>query len=139
MATTPNHGIYYPTETDQITPIEQVFATQASSVESALTDVQTPLQTQIDDLDAIVLRTAAGELTLPAGQIQPAAGESHTINLPAGKFTLVPTIVAVSDVSPLICSITDATTTTATVRVYNPHTTAIGKGKVNWIAMQNGG
>lgn len=139
MATTPNHGIYYPVETDQITPLEQVFSTQSSSVEAALTAVETDLQNQITALDGLVLRTAAGEQQLPAGMISANSGETYTITLPAGKFTEIPTIVAVANSSPLICSITDATTTEATVRIYNPHFGVIARDKVNWVAVQNGG
>lgn len=41
MATTANHSIYYPTSGDPVTPLESVFATQASSVDTALTNSST--------------------------------------------------------------------------------------------------
>jgi hypothetical protein len=46
MANTPNFGIYYPTGTAQVTPIQAPFATMASSIEEALTDLQASIPNQ---------------------------------------------------------------------------------------------
>lgn len=45
MATTANHSIYYPTSGDPVTPLESVFATQASSTDAALTTVNNKFTT----------------------------------------------------------------------------------------------
>jgi len=67
MATTTPDGIYYPVSTDQIAPLETVFSTLASSVQTALTARKTLTVANATALDALSEATYSGYLVNVSG------------------------------------------------------------------------
>lgn len=101
MAITPKK-IYYPVSTDQITPLESVFATMASSIDSAL-----PLSgTQSVSFSAASGSTQVVTITFPSALPSAPTKAQVTVRGP------------VSGSSSYIATVTNSSTTTLTVLVY---------------------
>lgn len=88
MATTPN-GIYYPTSSDNIAPLEAVFATMASSIDDAVKSIQSgkssavTVGTTVGNANTAAITFATAFATAPSitGSVQmTATGSAYTVN-----------------------------------------------------------
>lgn len=119
MATT-TKGIYYPTSTDTITPLESVFATVASSVDAAI------------PLSGSELVTFNG---LTAGNTQVA-----TISFPE-ELSVAPSKIQctvrgpVSGSSSYVVTVTNSTTTNFTIVLYRLNSGVAQNLQIVWSVM----
>ena len=88
MATTTN-GIYYPTSSDNIAPLESVFSTMATSIDTAVKKIQSGTTTAItvgttvgnSNTAAITFATAFAAAPSIVGSVQmTATGSAYTVN-----------------------------------------------------------
>lgn len=138
MATTPTHGIYFPVETDVITPLQQVFATLASSVDSAISGIAVTTVNRAklaaDVTRGLPFAISAGSQSV--GAVPAADSVNVTVTFPAGRFSVAPIVTATSDSDRLSAAVTATTATTATIRLTNRSNFASGTTTVKWQAMQ---
>jgi hypothetical protein len=113
-------GIYYPTSTDAITPLESVFSTVASSVDEAV-----PLSgTQ----DVVFTGTTAGST------------QTATVSFPS-TLSAAPTLVQVtvrgpvSSSSSYVATVTNSSATNFTVVLYRLNAGSSQTVKVVWSVM----
>lgn len=101
MSTTAK-GIFYPSSTDQITPLESVFSTVATSIDSAI-----PLSgTEVISFSATAGNTQSA--TVSFGETLPAAPDKIQVTIKG----------PVSGSSSYIATVTNSTTTGFTVLIY---------------------
>jgi hypothetical protein len=126
MAITTN-GIYYPTSGDNIAPLEGIFATMATSVDTAIAGVKTAAK--------IVASGQTAAITVGTS-----VGNSATASISFGSaFTAAPTITGSLQMtatgSAYAISFFDVTSTGCTVKVSRVNgTTNDGNLFINWIA-----
>lgn len=119
MATT-TKGIYYPTSTDTITPLESVFATVASSVDAAI---------PLSGSEPVVFNGTS------AGNTQVA-----TVSFPS-ELSVAPDKIQcsvrgpVSGSSSYVATVTNSTTTNFTVTIYRLNAGVAQTVNVIWSVM----
>lgn len=137
MATTPKHSIYYPVSTDQIAPIENLFATLASSIEAAVEAAKTATdQSLATHAGRQAERMATGRATRVGG-LTHTQGAGLSITFPAGRFTQPPIVMLTTNRSRIGTAVHSVTTTGASLYIENwsggAETTDI---VVSWTAIQ---
>lgn len=141
MATTTPDNIYYPTSGENVAPLETVFATQASSVQTALNAARTErnaIDTRLDDLEEKVgpYAMAAGVATFPTTAA--GATSSVTVTFPAGRFNVAPVVNVVANSSaPGSRAVGVGARTATSVVLYFTNQGGSGSGlNASWYAVQ---
>jgi hypothetical protein len=144
MPNTTNHNIYYPDSATNISPLETVFSTLASSVDTA---IEALVDGEVADLRTDVdAKATAGALGVPfrmsAGSGTSSStlgnGSSETIDItfPVGRFSQTPILSLVSSSVRYTLSVASVSSTGFTMNVRN-NTSATGTSYTYyWTATQ---
>lgn len=95
MATTAN-GIYYPTSSDNIAPLESVFSTMATSVDAAVKKIESDkstafsVGTTVGNANTVAITFASAFATVPSivGSVEmTAAGSAYSVSFHGASTT----------------------------------------------------
>lgn len=144
MPNTANHSIYYPDSSTSISPLETVFSTLASSVDTAIEAV---VDNQIADLRTDVdAKATAGQLGVPfrmsagsgtsSSALPSGSSETFDITFPVGRFSQTPIPSALTSSVRYTVSVSSVSSTGMTISVRN-NTSATGTSYTYyWQAVQ---
>lgn len=144
MPNTTNHSIYYPDSATTISPLETVFSTLASSVDTA---IEALVDGEVADLRTDVdAKATAGQLGVPfrmsagsgtsSSTIGTGSSETHNITFPVGRFSQAPIVTAISTSVRYTLSVSSISATGFTLTVRN-NTDATGTSYTYyWQAVQ---
>lgn len=126
MPNTTTHNIYYPDSATNISPLESVFSTMATSVDTAIEVVDLKVDTltttvatkAVAGTNGMPYRMSAGSgsstSALPDG-----SSETFTITFPTGRFNQTPIVTASSSSVRYTLAISAVTSTGFTLTVRN--------------------
>ena len=143
MPNTSAHNIYYPDSATNIAPLESVFSTMATSVDTAIESVADDLATLTTTVGT---KAVAGEGGMPyrmsaglgtsTSALPDGSSESFTVTFPTGRFNQTPIVTASSSSPRYTLAISAVSSTGFTLTVRNNTGTTGTSYTYYWHAVQ---